>query len=354
MISNKLDTALVLYTELAQYTVECFNDLVRKNKNLKIYIVKWPVNNEAPFVFNFHERIIVTEKGDIDLVSYCNKIKPKVILCSGWVDKDYVSFIKNIKTKVVKVLAFDNYWENSLRQNIGKFFLKNIISKHFNYCWIPGDLHVSYASKIGFMDNQIVTGFYARNLQDFNNKYLQNIIPKKKKYPKKFLYVGRYLKLKGIIDLWDSFNEFSKDNIDWELHCVGSGDLYESRLIHDKVFHHGFLQKNELLNLIDEMGVFIMPSHYDHWGMAVQEFASSGFPLICSDKVGAASAFLKENENGFIFETKNQNSLLKAMNKIANLSDEDLSKFASNSNILAKKYDVNTWTSSFMKFFKYD
>jgi glycosyltransferase involved in cell wall biosynthesis len=354
LIPSKIDTALVLYTELAQYTVECLNSLVRTNKNIQIHVVKWPINNEAPFIFNFHERIIVTEKVDIDLVSYYNKINPKVIICSGWIDNDYINFIKNLKSKVVKVLAFDNYWENSLKQNLGKFFLKKIISKHFDFCWIPGALHESYANKIGFNDSQIVTGFYARDLQDFNLKFLQNANVKKKKFPKKFLYVGRYLKLKGIIDLWNCFAEFSKDNSDWELHCVGSGDLYNNRLIHHKIFHHGFLQNDELLNLIDEMGVFIMPSHYDHWGMAVQEFASSGFPLICSDKVGSASAFLKEDENGFLFETKNQKSLLTAMHKIANLSDEDLSKFASNSNILAKKYDINTWVTSFMKFFKYD
>ena len=33
-----------------------------------------------------------------------------------------------------------------------------------------------------------------------------------------------------------------------------------------------------------------MPSHYDHWGVAVQEFSSAGFPLILSD-CGAGCAF---------------------------------------------------------------
>ena len=42
------------------------------------------------------------------------------------------------------------------------------------------------------------------------------------------------------------------------------------------------------------------------------------------------------------------------MRKISNLSEEDLSKFGRNSNILAKKYDINSWVNSFMKFLKYD
>ena len=353
MKSSKLDTALILYTELAQYTAECLNTLVERNKNLKVYVIKWPINNEAPFNFNFNDRIIVKDKKDIDLKKYSKIINPKIIICSGWIDKEYIDFIKSLKINVIKILAFDNYWENSLKQNFGKFFIKKLVSKYFDFCWVPGKLHVSYANKIGFKKSQIVTGFYARNLHSFNNTYLARK-GLKSNFPKKFLYVGRYLKLKGVVDLWSSFQEFSKHNSDWELHCAGTGDLYENRMIHDKIFHHGFLQQEQLLDLVNKMDVFIMPSHYDHWGMAVQEFACSGLPLICSDKVGSASDFLKENQNGFFFKSKNQKSLLKAMKNIANLSDEDLSKFGQNSNILAKKYDVNTWEYSFMKFFKYD
>jgi glycosyltransferase involved in cell wall biosynthesis len=351
--SSKIDSVLILYTELSQYTVECLNALVQFNQNLKVYVVKWPINNEAPFVFEFDERIIVFEKSEIDLINYANKINPRVVLCSGWIDKDYIKLIISLKKEVIKVLAFDNYWENSVKQNLGRIFLKNIISKHFNYCWVPGNLHITYANKIGFQIDQIVTGFYARDLDSFNLRF-KSSIDLKRNFPKKFLYVGRYLKLKGVLDLWNSFIEFSKNNEDWELHCVGTGDLFDKRVIHDKIIHHGFLHKDELLKLIESTGVFIMPSHYDHWGMAVQEFASSGFPLICSDKVGAASSFLKENENGFLFKSKNQNSLLNAMRKISNLSDENLSKFGWNSNILAKKIDINSWVNSFMKFLKND
>ena len=353
MSSSNTDNVLILYTELSQYTVECLNALTKVNENLKIYVVKWPINDEAPFVFEFDKRIIVVEKSELNLYHYATKISPRVILCSGWIDKDYIKLIKSIKIDAIKVLVFDNYWENSLKQKIGVFFLKNIISKHFNYCWVPGRLHITYANKIGFKNDQIITGFYARDLESFNYKFKSNM-DLKKNFPKKFLYVGRYLKLKGVLDLWNSFIEFSKNNNEWELHCVGTGDLFDKRVIHDKIFHHGFLQKDELLKLVEITGVFIMPSHYDHWGMAVQEFATSGFPLICSDKVGAASSFLKENENGFLFESKNQKSLLNAMRKISNLSDEDLSKFGRNSNILAKKYDINSWVNSFMKFLKYD
>ena len=71
-------------------------------------------------------------------------------------------------------------------------------------------------------------------------------------------------------------------------------------MIHPQIFHHGFLQQSELESFMKIKGVFIMPSHYDHWGVAVQEFSAAGFPLILSDKVGANCSFLRNGENGFI------------------------------------------------------
>ena len=161
---------------------------------------------------------------------------------------------------------------------------------------------------------------------------------------KKMLYVGRYLKLKGVLDLWKAFINFSKTNPDWELHCVGDGNLYKTRIKHDKIIHHGFIQPDELAKLALDKSVFIMPSHYEHWGMAVQEFTASGLPLICSDKVGSISEFLKLNKNGFSFKAKNVKSLESAMHKISNLKRNEIIGFGDYSHELSKIYDVKTWT----------
>ena len=61
------------------------------------------------------------------------------------------------------------------------------------------------------------------------------------KVSKKILFVGRYIEIKGIKELWINFVEIIEEfNLDWELWCVGTGDLWDKRMIHSSIKHFGF------------------------------------------------------------------------------------------------------------------
>ena len=197
-----------------------------------------------------------------------------------------------------------------------------------------------------FLPDSIHEGFYAADLNFFSKSFVEE---SSKGISKRFLYVGRYLDLKGVRELWKAFKMFADMYPDWELHCVGTGELFENKMIHPNIFHHGFLQKSELEEFINLKGVFIMPSHYDHWGVAVQEFSAAGFPLILSDKVGAKCSFLRVDENGFEFKAKNSNDLLDKMIKIAETPPNKLIKFGQLSHELSKLYDLNSWNFTLNK-----
>jgi glycosyltransferase involved in cell wall biosynthesis len=80
----------------------------------------------------------------------------------------------------------------------------------------------------------------------------------------------------------------------------------------------------------------------------VHEFAAAGFPLICSDKVGAASAFLEDSTNGFSFESGNSNALKNAMHNIADLSESQLQTMGEISVRKSKKITPAAWSKTFM------
>jgi len=338
-----------LYSELSEYTVECLNFIV-KNNRFKIYVFSWPVNDEAPFKFNISKEIII---GDPNfLYEKSMEVKPEIIFCSGWLDKSYIKLIKSIDYKCTKVLMIDNYWKDSIKQILGRNVLKSV-TKNFDLSWVPSNFHVSYSQKIGFKNKNIILGLYARDLSLFNDAFHNNKIKKSKNPPKKFIYVGRYLKLKGILDLWNAFKIFSKTNSEWELHCVGTGYLSDKKMIHPKIFHHGFLSRDQIIELSSNTGIFVMPSHSDHWGMAVQEFACLGFPLICSNKVGSSYSFLEEGKNGFHFESKNINDLVRVMNKFSVMNNKELYKFAQRSNELSFLYNLETWNNTILNITKF-
>ena len=110
-------------------------------------------------------------------------------------------------------------------------------------------------------------------------------LTRKKNFPKRFLYVGRYYDFKGVKTLWDAFIQLQVENPnDWELWCLGNGDL--EPLEHPKIKHLGFMQPEDLDKIISETGIFILPSLFEPWGVVVQEYAAAGYPLILSNQIG--------------------------------------------------------------------
>ena len=85
---------LFLYTEIAEYVLACCNELANHGE---VHIVRWPVNKEAPFKFEENKKIKLYSKTDYNqdqLTHLVNSINPDVIVCSGWIDKDYLKITK--------------------------------------------------------------------------------------------------------------------------------------------------------------------------------------------------------------------------------------------------------------------
>ncbi len=338
---------LFLYTELAGYFLSCIETLA-KNTDVEIHIVKWPVNREAPFEFNFPENVKVYEKCNLsvsNLKNLARKISPDLIYCSGWMDKDYLKICKEHKTNIPIVVGFDSQWKGTLKQRLASALSSIFVKNHFTHCWVPGQKQAAFAKRLGFKDSTILTGFYAADYDFFNTLFLDNYESKKHNFPKRFIYAGRYHNFKGVQDLWKAFSQLQEESPnDWELWCLGTGDI--DPVCHPKIKHFGFVQPNEMKKIISETGIFVLPSRFEPWGVVLHEFAAAGFPLICSDEVGAAETFLHENQNGFIFKAKDVEGLKLVMKKMISHSDEKIFDMGVKSNILAQQITPEKWTKT--------
>jgi glycosyltransferase involved in cell wall biosynthesis len=109
-------------------------------------------------------------------------------------------------------LLFDNQWKASLKQGLGLLLSPFLIKNKFSNVWVTGSSSKSFAKKLGFSDDKILTGLYSADTTKFSlfrQKYLES---KKNQFPKIFLYVGRYVRHKGIFDLWNAFIELQNEN----------------------------------------------------------------------------------------------------------------------------------------------
>jgi hypothetical protein len=50
--------ALFLYSEIAIYFLKCCEELAKNNE---VHVVRWPLNKEAPFKFNYSKSINIYE-----------------------------------------------------------------------------------------------------------------------------------------------------------------------------------------------------------------------------------------------------------------------------------------------------
>lgn len=138
---------------------------------------------------------------------------------------------------------------------------------------------------------------------------------------------------------------------DWELWCLGTGDVQP--IAHPKIKHFGFVQPADLVTFIEQTGVFVMPSRFEPWGVVMQEFAAAGFPIISSDEVGAAEAFVADGENGYIYGAGDVAGLKACFDKIADMPEEKLRRMGVVSIQKAMKITPAKWIETIMSLVKY-
>jgi glycosyltransferase involved in cell wall biosynthesis len=63
----------------------------------------------------------------------------------------------------------------------------------------------------------------------------------------------------------------------------------------------GFRNQTELPALYDLCDVFVAPSHFEPWGLVVNEVMNAGRAVIVSDRVGAAPDLVQSGINGWIY-----------------------------------------------------
>lgn len=80
---------------------------------------------------------------------------------------------------------------------------------------------------------------------------------------------------------------------------------------------------------------FCLPSFYEGTPNVICEAMACGLPVACSD-VCDNSIYVKEGENGFLFDPHNVGSIVEALNKILSLQSEDYQRFCLNSRKQAK------------------
>jgi glycosyltransferase involved in cell wall biosynthesis len=141
------------------------------------------------------------------------------------------------------------------------------------------------------------------------------------------LFVGKLVEHKAPLDLMNAFAALSGCR-SASLAYVGDGPLrrelgqHATDLQLDNVHFLGFRNQSELPNCYGAADVLVLPSHFEEWGLVINEAMCCGLPVVASRSVGAARDLVREGENGFTFCARDVRGLSEGLGEL--LSDESV------------------------------
>ena len=202
---------------------------------------------------------------------------------------------------------------------------------------------------MGFNLQDIFIGLYTCNEEVFNQKSFKIDTNKR---TKRLLYVGRYSHDKGVSELWDNFIKLNS-NLDTklELWCLGTGKLWDNRILNDYIRHFGFVQPHLIPYIASKCDFYVMPSKYEPWGVSLHEMISLGKPVLVSEDVGSSYCFAKDNINGFVFSHNKKDDFVNKMRNVMKLTEIEIRNMGKESVNLSQLFSTTKWIENLNKIY---
>src|SRR5712691_9024291 len=129
------------------------------------------------------------------------------------------------------------------------------------------------------------------------------------------LYVGRLVEEKGLHTLIEAFEVLNHDNVEATLIIAGEGPIKEDltaevrkRGLETVIHIIGFVDEVTLISLYGSSDIFVLPSFYEPFGIAVLEAMAGRIPVVVSD-VGGLSEIVEQGVTGLKAQPRDPVSL---------------------------------------------
>lgn len=331
------------------YNAAALESLIKLNSNIEVDVFSWGKRKKlTPYTPPVIDRVNFynEEFYDFDkLLALYKHQKYRLIYVCNRREKKYLKLAKIARKNSTLIIGqSDEQLFNTFRQFIKKVFSYFLYRQYFDFMCVPGYYQYEFMRFLGFKKEQILIGAYTANIEIFNKFYLSNsnFIHRKCKH---LLYLGRLEEEKGLNLLIKCLNSLSND-FEFKLKIIGNGSQRELIEGVDFVEYHPFMGQQDLINQLENIDFFILPSNYEPWGVVIHEMAAAGIPIICSDSCGARSAFVFNNYNGFVFKNNSEKSLKACLHNAFSISIDRMIEFKKRSYELSKFITPQLWAET--------
>tara|TARA_Y100000768_G_C23975727_1_gene682944 strand:+ start:1216 stop:2328 length:1113 start_codon:yes stop_codon:yes gene_type:complete len=292
-------------------------------------------NTKNPFldIILFFKYLLIYNRIGPDLILH-NSVKPNIY-------GSLAAAILNIPT-INNVSGLGTLF---LNKGISTFIAKKLYKLSFKFSSLI--FFQNQTDKFLFIKNKIVIKEKAKLIQGsgVDTKKFKN-----KKTPSDiftFIYVGRFLRDKGLIELYDATCQLSKIRKDFKVIMLGDRyvknesciTLKELNKFKNNSFFEILTHSDEVEKIMVKSDCLVLPSYREGLSKVLIEAGSCGLPSIATNVPGCFDV-IEHGYNGFLTEPKNSNDLYEKMNLMLNLEKESINKLGFN----ARKKIENKFT----------
>ncbi len=339
------------WAEVTGYMAACWKMLAQRG-SVDLHVIHpqrfWgkvnPFHSDPDLLQGVSNEMFDSERSDSGdwLLEAVLKRRPDVVVICGWIYMPYCQLVCSNKLSSTRViLGMDSPWRGTLKQRLARYRLARLV-KRVNLVVTTGNRSDEYARRIGVPAFKLRSGYYGFDHRLFSAA--SSLRPTESgQWPRRFLFVGRYVPQKDLGTLIDAYSLYSRGvQNPWGLTCCGAGP--DGRILRDVpgVTDAGFTQPKDLQSVFARHGVFLLPSRFEPWGVVLGEAAASGLPLICSSACGAGSDMVRPYYNGLVFAPQDVGGLARAMRWMHDHHSE-LPMMGARSQVLSESYSAEFW-----------
>jgi glycosyltransferase involved in cell wall biosynthesis len=331
-------------TGLTAYQDSCFRELSALGDDLLLVhpdSMAYAPFDKSRFTSSVQRHAWTTMPPAERLVPLVEQFRPDAVIMWSWDGAGYRAVMKSQRGKALRVMFTSNFWHGAKKQYAGIVASRFYVLPLFDCAWVPGERSESFARLIGFKGKDIIRGANSADTPVFDrgprtgDELAKNA---------RFVFTGRLIWHKAPTLLAEAYRRY-RDLTDepWELDVAGDGPLKQDIAGIAGVNMHGFMQPEELSDLMHRSSALILPSHIEWYGVVVHEGAAAGLPLILSDGVGAVTHMLQDNYNGWTVPAGDAAALTEAMLRMSAASPDRLAEMSEGSQALSRRLSPAIW-----------
>ena len=314
-----------------------------------------PYENEWMYVRETHSMKIKDETYhaiplSLGLLTIIRKIKPDVLITEGFFQWTPFVQLYGWFFRVPVFVGYERTLYTERHNSRFKTFLRKLQDKSIAGYLVNGTETKKYLLSLGISEEKIFVGGMSADSTGLRTSIKKWSVEEKQNFKSKyissnngliFLFTGQMILRKGVNYLLKAWVKHTQLYPDDKLVLVGGGVFLEKwkkeYSKYSSIIFEGTVAYDEIFKYYAIADVYILPTIEDNWSLVVPEAMACGLPVATSIYNGCHVELIQDGENGFVFDTFNQESITNVLEKFHYM---DLKKMGNKSILIEKNFNT--------------